>query len=627
MRHLVVLFVMGLATVALAQDGSPGWPVSSATSDNIFSVAANPAGMGVERDSEFLFSWRVNDAFPDDRNEYSFLISGNGLGFGFYEVYSPERDDIVRKYQIASGGHLGGGFYLGARADWWARFPDQKMQFDAGLLYRPFNFFSLGFTASNLFEANDGYRTFEPGVAIRPLAGDSRLTLYASGTLFTNDSLDYGEEFPYRLGIEVEPLPGLSVAGTWESEGETIGLAASFSTDFASVFSSQQLVDEDEATLRAMGVHFTKQKRHSVTDMVHTAPSEFVEIKLAGSLPYFSDKKGFFQKPSSSVRQLLDFLQELTEKQDAAGIFLHLNSPALGATSLREVAAAFQAYRDAGGLIYTFIESGGLGAYYLAAHTDKIYLPETSSIDLQGIAIESMFFSGLLDKLGLEMEVIAAGKYKSAMEQFSREGFSDPAREALDAVVTDLLDAFINGIATARGLSPAAATGLVLNGPYNCQAAIANGMIDGSMYYHDREEMLKGGSGLEEITLTGWHDFYAVEDYQYAWGVDTRPQHIALIRAEGPVMNLPEPQRSIFETKKQVTYQIADQLKIAREDENVAAVVLWINSPGGAILASDVIWHEMKKYHTGDVDKPIIAVMGDVAGSGGVYFLREAGTR
>ncbi len=625
MKRIFTLLGLTLATVAFAQSANPGWPVNSATSDNIFSVAANPAGLGVERDTEFLFNWQVNDLYPEDQNEYSFLLSSDGLGFGLYEVYSPQLQTIVRKYQISSGGHLGGGVYMGARANWWARFPDQQMEWDAGLLYRPFNFLSVGLTASNLLEGNDLYRSFEPGIAIRPMWGCSKLTFSASATLSKDEDLNYGEELPYRLGVEIEPLPGLTLAGSWESEGETIGIAASLGTDFSSVFASQQLADDDEAALRNIGIHFTSEKRHSVTDIVPSVPSRFVEITLAGGMPYFPGHKGFFQTPTSSVRELLTFLEELTEEQNAAGIFLHLKSPALGASAMRELGDALQAYRDAGGRIYTYIEMGGLGTYYLAAHSDRIYMPETSSIDLQGIAIESMFFSGLLDKLGIEMEVIAAGKYKSAMEQFSRDGFSEPAREALDAVIVDILDAFITGIASARDISNEAAAELVYNGPYNYQAALDNGMIDGAMYFNDREEMIKGASGLEEISFACWRNFNE-ETYQYAWGVDSKPQRIALIRAEGPVVNRTSPQRSMFKTTKQVTYQVADQLKAAREDDSVAGVVLWINSPGGAVMASDMIWHEMEKYHTDDFNKPLVAVMGDVAGSGGYYIACEADT-
>lgn len=629
MKRIFALLLLGLTTVACAQSANPGWPVGSATSDNIFSVAANPAGLGVERDTEFLFNWQVNDMYPDDQNEYSFLISGDGIGFGLYEVYSQQMNTLVRKYQISSGGHLGGGVYMGARANWWARFPDQQMEWDAGLLYRPFKFLSAGLTASNLLEGNDCYRSFEPGIAIRPLWGCSKLTFSASGTLYKMDlptgDLEYGDEFPYRLGVELEPLPGLALAGTWESEGETIGIAASIGTDFSSLFASQQLAEDDEATMRNVGFHITKEKRHSLTDIVHTVPSQFVEITLAGGMPYFPGTKGFFQKPTSSVRELLTFLEELTEEQNAAGIFLHLVSPALGSSAMQELGDALQAYRDAGGRIYTYIERGGLGTYYLAAHSDRIYMPETSSIDLQGITVESMFYSGLLDKLGLEMEVIAAGKYKSAMEQFSRDGFSEPAREALDAVIVDILDAYITGIAAARDISVDAAATLVYNGPYNYQAALSNNMIDGAMYFNDRDEMIKGASGLEDISFANWRSFND-ETYQYAWGVDSKPQRIALIRAEGPVVNRTSPQRSLFKSTKQVTYQVADQLKDAREDDDVAAVVLWINSPGGAVMASDVIWHEMEKYHTEDFNKPLIAVMGDVAGSGGYYIACEADT-
>ncbi len=626
MKRLFISLTLAGLTVAGALAAPIGWPANSATSDNIFSVAANPAGLGIERDGEFLFNWRVNDAFPDNRNEYSFLISGDGIGFGLYEVYSPVRDDIVRQYQLSGGGHLGGGFYLGSRINWWARFPDQQPEWDAGLLYRPFRFISLGVTAANLLETNDGYRAFRPGIAIRPIWGSSRLTLSASTSLTKTATTDYGDEMPYWLQVEVEPLPGMILAGNWESESETIGIAASFGTDFASVFASQNLVDEDEASLRSIGLHLTSEKKRSLTDVVVQEHSEFIEIKLEGGLPYFSTPRGFFGKRGASVRQLLDFLEELTEEQDAAGIFLHLRGPALGGTGTHEVAEALQAYRDAGGQVYTFLEYGGLGAYYLAAHTDKIFMPQTSGVSLQGISVESMFYSGLLDKVGLEMEVIAAGKYKSALEQFNRTGFSEPAREAIDAVIVDILADYTAGIATARGLSVVETRTLIADGPYNFKRALAAGLVDGSLYYHDREELLEELSGLEEISLVCWCEHDKTPLWDYTWGVEPEPKQIAVIRAEGVVVNQDKPKRSMFGGSPQVTYQVADLLKKAREDNQVAATILWINSPGGAVLASDVIWREMKKYHTDDFDKPLIAVMADVAGSGGYYIACAADT-
>jgi len=328
------------------------------------------------------------------------------------------------------------------------------------------------------------------------------------------------------------------------------------------------------------------------------------------------------------VTGLLKKLEVLSRDRRVAGIFLNVRGPAMGLPALRHLGKGLERFHDSGKKIICYLEGGGLGSWYLAAHADSIYMPESAMLDLHAPGVETLFFGGLLSKLGIQMEVIAAGRYKSALEQIAREGFSEPAREALRAVLEDLMNQMESDIARLRGVETESIRKILENGPYDYRAALEAGLVDGPFYYNDREERLREITGLKHLQLRDLKQCRFPGNYDYEWEALQNGNYIALIRAEGPVVDLDKPQKSfpLGSPRKQVTFDIARQLREARQDPNVAAVVMWIDSPGGAIMASDIIWHEMKKYHDPDVRKPLIAVMGSVAGSGGYYIACQADT-
>lgn len=305
------------------------------------------------------------------------------------------------------------------------------------------------------------------------------------------------------------------------------------------------------------------------------------------------------------------------------GIFYRATPNNMGLARANEIQNALKEFKQSGKFIYAYIEAGREQDYYFALPADKIYMPSEGILEMNGFGGASMFLKGLFDKLGIEFYVLGFEDFKSAGEFLSRKNFSDSSRYQLQVILNQRLKMFVDAVVDYRKLDRKMVMDVLNRGVYAADSLKSLGFIDEFAQESDVRDMLRekiyGKTKPEDkdkklrlVSVSNYtEDLPEVKKENLA----SEKNQIAIIFAEGSVMdegNGPFSSEKVICTKDMVNY-----LKKAREDKDVKAILLRINSPGGSVITSDAIRDEIIK--TKKV-KPIFASMGDIAGSGGYYI-------
>ena len=292
-------------------------------------------------------------------------------------------------------------------------------------------------------------------------------------------------------------------------------------------------------------------------------------------------------------------------------IFLRTDGNSSSLTALGEIRVALERFRASGKPVITYMESPGTGSYYLASVSDKIYMiPHLgASAQLNGIGMQSMFFGDLLKRLGVNVQLIRHGKYKSAGEMYTRGDASPENREQYQRMIDSIWETIGAQIAEARGISVddlnAAIEGLKLNFP---QDLVDCGLVDELMTREELRDKLATLAVVDEFKDIKWIGF---ADYVNAKVIPGKARKkIAVIYAEGNIVDGNDRSNVAGD-------RFASIIAKVRADSTVKAVVLRVNSPGGSVLASEKIKTELDLLKE---DKPLIASYGGYAASGGYWI-------
>ncbi|WP_145855688.1 signal peptide peptidase SppA [Pedobacter suwonensis] len=336
------------------------------------------------------------------------------------------------------------------------------------------------------------------------------------------------------------------------------------------------------------------------------AITERTPKKTFGNLPIV----GGDEKDAIGLNDFLKALQKAKTDDNIKCIYLNVSSPNAGFATLREVRNALIDFKKSHKKIIAYSEVYTQGAYYLASVADKVYLNPEGALEFKGFSSELTFFKGTLEKVGVEMQVIRVGNYKSAVEPFILDKMSDYNRKQVTAYVGGLYNTFLSDIAESRNIQKDSLYNIADNYKIRQpQDAVNFKMIDALKYKDQILEELKGLSGRtrgENIRSVSIND-YAKNNSDTGEGKDK----VAVIYANGEINGGEGSDNQIGSER------ISRAIRKARLDDDIKAVVLRINSPGGSALASDVIWREVVLTRK---EKPVIASFGDVAASGGYYI-------
>lgn len=312
--------------------------------------------------------------------------------------------------------------------------------------------------------------------------------------------------------------------------------------------------------------------------------------------------------------ELLPMISNAKTDPKIKGIFLKTNLNNTGYATALEIRNALADFKTSGKFLYTSAPYYDEKNYFIASVADSIFIERSGGILMNGLSANLMFYKGALDKLGVEMQVIKVGAYKGAVESFSRNDLSPENREQISVYINHLYRSVLSSISESRKIDTSK-----LHNAFNHfdiktpTQAIAFGLIDKVAYNDEIEKSIKN-----KLKLTSKDELNIVKAGTYAKsgytekkeGKDSKDK-IAIIYAVGEIMDGEGDDATIGSTT------LSKAIIKAREDKNVKAIVLRVNSPGGSSLASDIIMREIVLCKG---IKPVIVSMGDVAASGGYYI-------
>jgi protease IV len=323
---------------------------------------------------------------------------------------------------------------------------------------------------------------------------------------------------------------------------------------------------------------------------------------------------------------VLDGLRRARADDKVHSLVVKIGGRRIGLARVQELHAAITEFRRSGKATVAWGEtfgefSPGNAAYYLATAFDRIWLQPSGDVGLTGLSLEQWFYRGALDKLGLEYEVSKRYEYKNAYDRLTEQGFTAPAREALEQLASSLTGQLTAAVAERLSVPPARARELIDNGPYIAEEALELRLVD-ALGYRDEvyDEVRKSaGPGAHLLYLGRYHRNRSLAERARRLP-EPAENVVALIHASGPIRR-GRSGRGPLSGGAMGSDTVSAALRAAAADRRVRAIVLRVNSPGGSYVASDTIWREVVRAR--QTGTPVVVSMGDVAASGG-YFIAMA---
>lgn len=325
---------------------------------------------------------------------------------------------------------------------------------------------------------------------------------------------------------------------------------------------------------------------------------------------------------SYGLDDILASIQKAKEHENIKGIYIEATSLNAGVAAYEEIRDALKDFKASGKFIVAYSDNYTQGLYYLSSVADKVLMNPQGMMEWSGLSSTPVFFKNLLEKIGVEMQIFKVGTYKSAVEPFISTEMSPANREQINAYLTSVWGQITNDVAESRNVSVESlneiADRMLMFHP--AEESVKCGLVDTLIYKNDVRNYLKAMAGIDEddsMPVLGLQEMINVKKNVPK---DKSGNIIAVYYAYGDIYN--SASSGISEQCIDATKVIKD-LRSLKEDKNVKAVVLRVNSPGGSAFASEQIWYavsELKK------EKPVIVSMGDYAASGGYYISCNADT-
>ena len=326
--------------------------------------------------------------------------------------------------------------------------------------------------------------------------------------------------------------------------------------------------------------------------------------------PDFSSLSFFGGVPTVGLTSLKNAIRTAKENGDIKGIFLKGGTLIGGQAGIKELRDELKSFKESGKFIVSYGEIYTENGYYLSSVSDEIYINPSGLIEFNGLASETLFFKGLFEKLEIEPQVFRVGDFKSAVEPFLLDKMSDENRLQTQSFLDDLNDFYLREIAESRGMDFETVSDINANMLVRkLKDATELNIVDGLWYEDQVIDLMKQKLGLKKEdkinTINVSRTNKAIKSKKKYSG-----NRIAVIVAEGEIMG--GDADGIVSSDK-----FKEEIKKAKNNKNVKAIVLRVNSPGGSALASEVIWRELEEARK---EKPVIASMGEIAASGGYYI-------
>lgn len=541
---------------------------------------ANPATVARLPAAETLFLWSVESRRGPATPEWGLFSAVPHLGLATVGHATP---GWGREYRLAAG--VGDRrVAVGLSRGWFTGSRGPGPRWTLGAIVQPSRRWSFAGTARLDGDTREG----SLDVGFRPFVTD-RLTLFAQGG--RDDSADQ----TWQIGGDVRLRDGLHIAASWDKD-QTV--RAGLRLDMGTIGVRASALRPSGADRRDMyGVRIGPDRGSLYT----STRSDFLQLDLHGSVRHRS--YALFDE-GRSLLGLLATLRRVEGDPSIQGVALNLTGLRIDAAMSWELRQRLQTLRDAGHTIVVYIDRVDLRRYHLASVADHIVLDPAGMVVLQGVAAGQVYMRGALDKLGIGIQEWRYHEYKSALESLNRTGMSSADREQWQALLDDDYLRARGDIAAARGLQPAFIDSLVneVTG-LSPAAAVAAGLVDTVGRWQAVEQIVaqRRDAGIVQTQNLA-------QPISDTWST---PPQIAIVYALG-VCAMDSGIRA---------RELAVELRALAEDDAVRAVVLRVDSPGGDVLASDVVAGAVAACRQ---QKPIIVSQARLATSGGYWISMEA---
>ena len=357
-------------------------------------------------------------------------------------------------------------------------------------------------------------------------------------------------------------------------------------------------------------------------DIVTIEENSVIELDLSKVTLDYAGKTNYkdfnyFEADHNGVTDILNAIEAAKKDEKIKGISILNNQSQLGLAQMKSVRDKLEEFKKTGKFVYAYANYYSQGEYYLNSVANKVYLNPVGEVDFKGLSAEILYLKELQEKSGVKFEVIRHGKYKSAVEPFLAQEMSPENREQMTFLLNSVWNSIVSDIAKSRKVTVAQLNAIANTlGARTPELALANKMIDKIAYedeYHNAIRKILKVDKKEKYNSVSITDYAktaatTVEDY-------SKDDIVAVIYAQGEIMSGEGDVNVIGEGS------IKRSLEEARNDNDVKAIVLRVNSPGGNALTSELIWREIeitKKV------KPVVVSMGNYAASGGYYIAANA---
>ncbi len=353
---------------------------------------------------------------------------------------------------------------------------------------------------------------------------------------------------------------------------------------------------------------------------VSVKDNSVLKISLTADMPdKVTDGMSFDYMSMTPIKQIglndaLKSIEKAKTDDRIKGIYLDMDGASAGTATIEELRNKLIEFKESGKFIIGYATAYSQFGYYLASVADEVYVNPQGGMSWQGMCSQIMFYKNVLEKLGVEMQVFRHGQFKSAVEPYICDKMSPANRKQYSVLLNSIWGKVCRGISEARGISVEDlnmyADSLSLR---KAQDAVTLKFADAVKYYDEVIDELKAKSGFDGKDKDMFID---LEKYAKASVSNVKENksknEVAVLFAEGEIVDGNGGKGQMGGDK------IAEELRKIRENDDVKAVVLRVNSPGGSGLASEVMWREIQKVK--QAGKPVVVSMGNLAASGGYYI-------
>lgn len=553
----------------------------------------NPALLGYIEQPDLLFQFSDQGGFGSF-NRYG-VFTANPL-FGFSAIFNDIGPASFRSYSFGAGfgnerGAIGYSFnwYGGNAGDF-----GLENHINIGTVSRPNRYFSLGLMGSFSVESADYEGVVD--VAVRPL-GTPAVALFGDYAVQRNVAVENGT---WSGGLAFEPVSGVRVTGRYIHDfGVTAGLQFSFGR--AGVSAQSHFDTDVNQQFNTYGIRLGAYDRN-VFDTYRSTGDRYLNMSLRGPMAY--QNRRFFDN-RNTLRNTLETIRNAKDDPRISGIAINTTGMAISSAMIWEIRDELERFKESGKKVVMYIERGSMSTLHLASVADYVVMDPFGGLTVTGYASSTTYLKDLLDYYGIGVDEFREMTHKSAFESFARSDGSEEDREQREDLINGYYEVTRNDVMAGRGLSEEEFDDLINRGlSLLPEDLVKAGIVDTLARSTEINDIIRELEG-RRMGRTGSSSLLAnIMPNDDFWG--PKPE-IAIIYAIGGTTT-----EGGIQARR-----LASDIRAARNNSNVKAIILRADSPGGDPLASDLVAEELRKTME---KKPVIVSMGNVAASGGYWI-------